>query len=206
MIRAVVFDLDGTLLKQGIDFSLLRRELGAPRGDDIIEFLRSLPPGERQKARDVIARHEEVAAVNSELNDGAKEVMEFIASISLPHAVFTRNSRLSLDRAVERHGLKLDGVCCRDEAAPKPSPEPLRKIASELGIPPSSILAVGDYAYDTESAIEAGAVAVFLTNGEKPRRETRAHFVVDELMELIPLLTGLRNGSILPGPPHTLET
>ncbi|MHC4599484.1 MAG: HAD family hydrolase [Planctomycetota bacterium] len=205
MIRAVVFDLDGTLLEQGIDFPAIRREIDAPHGTDIIEFLRDLPPDRRERARAVIASHEERAAADSKLNEGAIEVLRFLGSQGLPVAVFTRNSRRSLDAAVAKHGLAPAFVVCRNDAPPKPSPEPVLRIAAALGVETASLLAVGDYAYDTESAIRAGALSAYLTNGRKPQRETRAHFVVDRLDELIPLVRGLLDGSTRPGPPRVLE-
>jgi len=200
LIRGVIFDLDGTLLKTRIDFPALRREIGATHAEDIIEYMKTLEPGPLARAREILERHEDEASRCSELNDGTEEVLRFLENRGLPAAVFTRNSRCSLDEAERRFRLGLAASVCRNDTAPKPSPEPVFRIAGILGVPPAELLAVGDYAYDMDSALEAGALSVFLTNGGAPRVATRAHFVLSSLVELIPLIDGLLNGAIHPGP------
>jgi HAD superfamily hydrolase (TIGR01549 family) len=205
MIHAVLFDLDGTLLKQKIDFDAIRREIGAPEAGDIIEHLKTLPPAALERARTVVERHEKIAAAASETNAGALETLAFLERSGLPAAVFTRNSRASLRAAEERHGFVFAASVCRGETAPKPSPEPVLEIARALGLPPSKILAVGDYAYDMESALRAGSLCAFLSNEEPPRIATRAHYMLSCLSELVPLISGLRDGSIVPGPLREVE-
>jgi phosphoglycolate phosphatase-like HAD superfamily hydrolase len=41
-IRGVVFDLDGTLVSQELDFEAIRREIGLPTGTPLLEALRQL--------------------------------------------------------------------------------------------------------------------------------------------------------------------
>jgi HAD superfamily hydrolase (TIGR01509 family) len=205
VIRAVVFDLDGTLLRQGIDFAALRRAIGAPPASDIIRFLESLPPRERAAAERTVGEHERRAAESSELNDGARELLGFLRSEGIPSAVNTRNSRFCLDMAIRRHALAFDASVSREDAPPKPAPESVLRIAERLGLPPASLLVVGDFAFDTESALRAGALAVYLSDGKPPLVPTRTHFVVEKLGDLIPLIRRLRAGDAAPGEPVALE-
>jgi HAD superfamily hydrolase (TIGR01509 family) len=205
VIRAVVFDLDGTLLKQAIDFPALRRELGAPDALDIIRYVDALSPAGREKAMRILEKHERKASENSELNEGAREALEAVRSAGLRTAVLTRNSRHSVEAAIRAHGMEFDRSVCRGDAPAKPSPAPVLQLAESFGVSPSDVLMVGDYAYDTESAIRAGAVSVYLTNGNPPRIETRAHFVIRSLVDLLPLIEGLNRGLVVPGAPRTVE-
>ncbi|MHC5040388.1 MAG: HAD family hydrolase [Planctomycetota bacterium] len=205
MIRGVIFDLDGTLLKPAIDFRALRKEIGAPEACDLIEYLKTLPPRRRFEAQAIIEAHEKGAAESAEWNQGAKDVLAFLQGLGMPFAVCTRNSRASLEHVQNRLGLAFACAVCRDDTSPKPSPEPVLRVAEILDLPVSAVLVVGDFAFDMESALRAGAYAAFLTNGRSPWMATRAHFVVQSLSELIPLMEGLRNGSIVPGPPVTVE-
>ncbi len=59
----MIFDLDGTLVDSGLDFPLMRREMGLPVGMPILEGLAEIPPGERlDECLRVLDRHECEAA------------------------------------------------------------------------------------------------------------------------------------------------
>lgn len=205
MIHGLIFDLDGTLLEPRLDFGALRREIGMPEGGDILAFLETLPEERRAGAEAVIEAHEERAASDSALNAGAAEVLAFLRDLPLPVGIFTRNTRASLAEAIRRHDLFFDAACTREDAPPKPSPEPVLRLARALGLEPPALLVVGDFAFDTESAIRAGALAVYYAAGRRPSRETRAHFTVDRLLDLIPLVQALRDGSVTPRAPEVVR-
>ncbi len=43
IVRGVIFDLDGTLVDSGLDFDLMRREMGLPPGKPLLESFDLLP-------------------------------------------------------------------------------------------------------------------------------------------------------------------
>ena len=48
-IRGVIFDMDGTLIHEGIDYVAMRTEVGIPYPRDVIQEIRALQNVEEQK-------------------------------------------------------------------------------------------------------------------------------------------------------------
>jgi len=184
--RAVIFDLDGTITEPYLDFDKIRREIGMPPdAGPILEAMERMPPDDRRRAEDVLRRHEAEAAEASVLNDGAREVLQWLDEKGIRTAVLTRNSRVSVERVLTRHGLRFDAVRTREDGAIKPSPEPVRALCRELGVDPSETWVVGDYLFDVQSGRQAGAKTVLLwPKPERPVWHTQADHVVRHLVEL----------------------
>jgi HAD superfamily hydrolase (TIGR01549 family) len=164
MIRAVIFDMDGTLTRPTLDFPAIRAEIGL--GEPLLESMLALAAGpERDRAFAILERHEERAAEVSELNDDVPEVLSFLGSRKVPAALVTRNSRASVRRVLEKHRLGFDVVVTREDAPAKPRPEPLWLICERLGVAPDAALMVGDFKLDILAGRNAGTRTALLTNG-----------------------------------------
>ena len=201
LLKSVAFDLDGTLVRQEIDFEALRSELGAGPGCDIIGFIAGLPEADRSAASRILERHEAEAAAKARFNRGAAQALEFLASRGLKTGIVTRNSRASVEAVCASLNFRVDVAVTRTDAEPKPHPGPVLAAARALAVEPREMAMVGDFAFDMESALAAGAGAVFLTNGEKPRARTRAHFSIESLDELPPVIERLLAGEPAPAEP-----
>src|SRR5919199_6757943 len=92
-IRGVVFDMDGTLVHQAIDFEAIRREIGLPTGTPLLEAMDRLPPAEYAAAWAVLDRHEQAAAAAAEVLPGVREFLAWLDARQVRRAVLTRNSR-----------------------------------------------------------------------------------------------------------------
>ena len=74
---AIIFDLDGTLTRPYLDFDAIRAEIGLPSGP-ILEGIERLPETQRSRAHAILSNREREAAENSELQEGAREVIAAI--------------------------------------------------------------------------------------------------------------------------------
>lgn len=186
-VRVVVFDMDGTITRPYIDFPAIRRAIGA--GDQpILEYLDGLEEPHLSRARQIVDRFERDAAVNSELTDGAREVLEFLRRRKIETALVTRNNPESVKTVFAKHGIEFGFVVTPADAPPKPSPEPIRAVARHFGVAPHNVLTVGDFLFDVQAGSAAGARTVFLTNGHPPDYAVQADYVIDNLKELMKLL------------------
>ena len=188
---AVIFDLDGTLTQPYFDFDAIRREIGLPiePRTPILEALEHMTPERRARTEAILQRHEEDAALNSELWGDALPVLTAIRQAGIPLGLLTRNSRRSTDRVIARHAMRFDCVHTREDGPIKPSPEPVQSMCRRLGVPATSAWVVGDYLFDVQAGNAAGATTVLMI-GDRPRPDfaDQADHVIRRLSELLGLL------------------
>lgn len=187
---ALLLDMDGTITEPMLDFPLIKRQMGI--GDQsILEALSALPPGRRAACEAILQEHEDHAAKHSRLNAGCRELLDWLYSRNIRTALVTRNSRRSVDVVLARHGLSFDVLLTREDAPPKPSPEPLwlalRRLVGATG---STKLAwmVGDGHHDIEAGIAAGIPTVWISHGQRRRFAAEPWQTVPDLAGLLGLL------------------
>jgi len=199
MIRCVVFDLDGTLVTSELDFAAIKRDIGMG-SEPILEYMARVDDAERARAAAILDRHERRAAAVCDLAEGVRALLAFLGRKGIRTAVLTRNSRVSVQTVLERFGLEFDAIVAREDAAPKPSPEPVFAIARALDIPPEQMLVVGDYVFDIDSGRSAGARTALVRLPERANMECTPDHEVTNLADLIPLVQQLVEGeAAVPG-------
>jgi hydrogenase maturation factor/phosphoglycolate phosphatase-like HAD superfamily hydrolase len=204
-IRAVLFDFDGTLTRPGaLDFSRIKLALKCPSDTPVLEYIRSIDdPDNRRSAMQQLDQFELEGARKSRPNPGAQRLVQWVKSLGLAVAVITRNSTESVVRALEnfdRIGPEdFDLIITRDtDVAPKPSGDGIVWAAQKLGIECAEILEVGDYLFDPQAGLDAGALTALLDPDHDPRLiDTACHFRIVHLDDLrsiiragIPLAAG----------------
>src|SRR5262245_55645665 len=165
-LRGIVFDLDGTLIHQELDFEAMRREIGVPSGTPLLETLAALPESERARAWQILDDHERRAADKAEAFPGVRHVLDGFAQRGLRLGLLSRNSRRSVDTVLSRCGLMLDPALAREDAPHKPNPAGLVRICETWGVLPTEVLMVGDYIYDLQVGRNAGTRTVLVTHGK----------------------------------------
>jgi len=158
-VRAVVFDMDGTLVDSTYDWPAIRRLLGVT-GASIIDDLNGLAEPDRSQKWAELEEIEKSATENARIHDGAHEVLELFAVHDFATALVTNNSSINTRRLLARFGLRFDIVLTRDSGLWKPSGAPIKEAVTQLGVRPEECLGVGDSRYDVLAAREAGLAAV----------------------------------------------
>ncbi|HDS1735382.1 HAD family hydrolase [Pseudomonas sp. BP8] len=171
-IRNWVFDMDGTLTVAVHDFAAIRVALGIPAEDDILTHLAALPADEAAAKHAWLLEHERDLALASTPASGAVELVRELAGRGCRLGILTRNARELAHVTLEAIGLAdcfaLEDVLGRDEAAPKPSPDGLLKIAQAWAVAPSELVMVGDYRFDLDCGRAAGARTVLVNLPDNP--------------------------------------
>ncbi|BBT42160.1 MULTISPECIES: HAD family hydrolase [Pseudomonas] len=171
-IRHWVFDMDGTLTVAVHDFAAIREALGIPPEHDILTHLAALPAEEAAAKHAWLLEHERDLAIASKPAEGAVELVRELAGRGCQLAILTRNARELAHVTLEAIGLAdcfaVEHILGRDEAAPKPNPDGLLKIAQAWDVSPASLVMVGDYRFDLDCGRAAGARTVLVNLPDNP--------------------------------------
>jgi HAD superfamily hydrolase (TIGR01549 family) len=187
-IRAIIWDLDGTIIHFKIDYIRARRmaikilkKHGIPKSSLTIrksifenvgtskEIFKSMEYNS-ERIEEILKRiNSEVDKIELEaakiatMISGIDKVLEFAMNNNLKQAIYTlntsRNARVSLERVSL---LKyFDIITGRDNVNnPKPHPDHLLYICKKLDVEPSEIVVIGDTSRDIEGALNIGARSI----------------------------------------------
>jgi HAD superfamily hydrolase (TIGR01509 family) len=190
ILRGAVFDLDGTLVTQDLDFAAIRREIGLPVGQPLLEALDRMSGRELEAAAGILDRHERAAAASAILNPGVAEFVTWLAELGVKKAVLSRNSRRSVQEVLGRCGLEFDLIVAREDAPYKPDPAGIIHICSAWGVHPAEVAMIGDYLYDVQAGRHAGARTALITHGRDRPFAHLADVTFPNFEELPDLLRG----------------
>ena len=164
-IKAVIFDLDGTITQPYFDFDVIREEIGLARDSGpLLESMEKMTTEQRQKAEKILYNHEEKAVIESKLNSGAKETLSRLRAAGIHIGILTRNKRDNAYAIASKHNLQFDAVIGREDGPVKPDAFGVLELCRQFGVKPQETLLVGDYLFDLLCAKAAGACAVLLAN------------------------------------------
>lgn len=155
-----IFDLDGTLTVAQHDFPAIRRELGVPADEDILEHLGKLPIAERQRLNEQLDAIELRLAQEVAPAPGAAELIRELHRRDLRLGILTRNLRqvamASLDRIGVLDCFQPQDILGRDDAPAKPAPDGIHRLLRDWQLTETEAVMVGDFRFDLEAGRAAG--------------------------------------------------
>ncbi len=192
-----VFDMDGTLTRAVHDFGYIRHQLKIPPEADILGHLDSLPAAESRAAHAWLFEHERELAEASIPAPGAVELVQHLYEHGHHLAILTRNAhelaRITLQAIGLAHCFTPQNTLGREQAAPKPAPDGMLKIARNWQVDSSKLCMIGDFHFDLTSARNAGSRAVLVNQPCNPWPDLTDHHAPD-CSELLTLLQTSRTG------------
>ena len=192
-IRAVIFDLDGTVASFNLDYKTVRALIkgylmnrGVPASilslnESVFEMLRKTEiwarnSGKTEEFLEAVRRealamtemYELEAAGSTSLLPGVVDTLKALRAMGLRIGLCTINSEKSVDRILKRFGIAslFDVTISRNQVKHvKPDPEHLEAALKVLGASPEETVVIGDSRVDMQSAKGVGVVAVGLPTG-----------------------------------------
>ncbi len=189
-IKAVIFDLDGTITQPYFDFDAIREEIGLDRDSGpVLESMQKMTPQRRRRAEKILHFYERRAVVKSKLNPGAKKTLSALRAAGIHIGILTRNRRSNALAIAQKHGLKFDTIVDREDGPVKPDAFGVLRICEHFGVKPAETLLVGDYLFDLLCAKAAGAVAVLLANHNKASEfAEHADFIIESIDQILQII------------------
>lgn len=192
LIKAVLFDFDGTLTKpESLNLSVIKEAIGCPVDSLILEFIENLPSSrQRSDAMSALDQFELEAAEKSEPQPGSEDLIRYLLSKGIRLGIISRNSRQSIIRSLQNFKniavSDFEVIISRDEPVkPKPSAEGIALAAEQMKVPVSQVLVVGDYIWDMIAGNQAGAATVFLDHKSIPESmRVESDFTIFHLKEI----------------------
>lgn len=213
--RAVLFDLDGTLLDTSADLGGVANSLRADWGLAPLP-LEVLRPFTSQGARGMIFRgldvtdadprylalrekflnrYQENLSAHTRFMPGLDAVVARLETAQMPWGIVTNKFARFTTPLVAALGLTSRmAVCVSGDTTPhaKPHPEPLRYACAEIGLAPEAVVYVGDDRRDIQSGFNAGCFTVAVNFGfgsiGEPLQQWGADAVVEDAETLASIL------------------
>lgn len=205
-LRAVLFDMDGTLLDTAPDFIAICQSMLADRGlapvsDKLIRdeisggaqamvsaafALSPMAPEFEALRLEFLERYQVNCAVHSRLFDGMAELLADIEKAHLIWGVVTNKPMRFAQPIMEQLGLAERSaiLICPDHVTnSKPHPEPLILACRMLNLDPASVLFVGDDLRDIESGRDAGTKTAAVRYGYIHPHDNPDHWGADAVVD-----------------------
>jgi len=185
----LVFDWDGTLMDStaliAACIQAAARDLGLPVPDhatashviglglkDALSYaVPQLAEADYARMSERYGHHFRASDTAVPLFDGTNEMLSDLSDRGHLLGVATGKSTKGLERAMAATGIArhFAAVRCADRCTPKPAPDMLNELMSELSGRPESTLMIGDTSHDLQMAANAGVPAVAVSYGAHPR-------------------------------------
>ncbi len=200
MMKAVLFDMDGTLVDSEKLWEVALQVLYSRLGGELTPAVREATVGgSAESLMQIIYTDlgldpdvDEMAAHSDWLHDytadlfdgglpwcdGARELLDTLAESAVPMALVTNTRRALTERALDSIGRHYfaASVCGDEVVRAKPAPDPYQRAAALLGFDPAQCLAIEDSVTGAASAEDAGCPVLVVPNDvEVPDSARRRH-------------------------------
>ena len=208
-IRAIAWDLDGTLVYFNIDFIQARKnaieiftENGVDPSDLSIQkpILENVKIGKEKfkemkisekkvkkiliKVEKSIIKVEDQAAENAKIVDGIKEVLEFCHQKQLKQAIYTLNTNETAKKTLKKIKILnyFDFIVGRDDVVnSKPHSDHLNYICTKFNLANQELLIIGDNPRDIKGANNISAPSIGILTFRHSEKDLKgANFIVEQ--------------------------
>ncbi len=212
-IKAIIFDVDHTLVMSKVDFAEMKRMIvdylrteGIPVGDtDAKRLTYEITAGaveylKKQKREGEISRiMDRVDGIMSEVEmksvdqalpiKGAKKTLQYLRDKGIKIGILTRGCRSYVTQVLTSSRMKecVDEIAARDDCDnPKPDPTQMFILMDRMGVGKNETLMVGDHPTDALCAENAGVRFVGVRTGSWGRQLTErlGPMVIDTIANL----------------------
>jgi 2-phosphoglycolate phosphatase len=205
-LRAVLFDMDGTLLDSAPDFiavaqamraardlppiaeQLIRQQISGGARAMVASAFAITPEADGFEAlrQEFLDRYQQHCAVFTRPFDGIEQLLTDIEQAKLIWGVVTNKPLRYAEPIMQQLGLAQRSailICPEHVTRSKPDPEPMLLACARLGLEPASVLFVGDDLRDIESGRAAGTRTAAVRYGYIHHDDNPNHWGADAVVD-----------------------
>jgi 2-phosphoglycolate phosphatase len=205
-LRAVLFDMDGTLLDSAPDFiavaqamraardlppiaeQLIRQQISGGARAMVASAFAITPEADGFEAlrQEFLDRYQQHCAVFTRPFDGIEQLLTDIEQAKLIWGVVTNKPLRYAEPIMQQLGLAQRSailICPEHVTHSKPDPEPMLLACARLGLEPASVLFVGDDLRDIESGRAAGTRTAAVRYGYIHHDDNPNHWGADAVVD-----------------------
>ncbi|MBJ8472974.1 HAD-IA family hydrolase [Acinetobacter pittii] len=211
MMKAVLFDLDGTLIDTAADFIRIIQQMCRDERRPVVEadlirtqvsegaraMVKLVYPeldvanpiflAHRQNFLDIYGNN---IVVDTDLFEGMYPLLEELEAAQIPWGIVTNKPRGLSEALLEKLNLTERCavlVCPEDVSKTKPDPEPMHLAAKQLNIPADEIIYVGDHPRDIDAGRNANMYTILAAYGYLPieHRDDLAAWQADSIVNTV---------------------
>ena len=205
-IRAILFDLDGTLIDSAPDLGAAADQMRVSRGmpslpmadyrphagsgaRGMLRVAFGMSPEDAQFAdmrEEFFQNYERRMTQDTEIFDGVEEMLTNIVARQLQWGVVTNKSKRFTEPLSRQMSLFASaGAVVSGDTTPhsKPHPEPLLEAARRIGVAPEHCVYVGDDERDIIAGKAAGMYTVAAVYGYLGEKQSVEHWQADDVIE-----------------------
>lgn len=196
-VRAVIFDLDGTLVDsydahlESFRRALLRfgltvkdEEIHRRFGKPAKQIIKEILPEKQHTHIDDILRYKRLEFIETskdiQVFDGVETVLKYLKDRGISICLATSADKPSVIRVMNKFGLKnyFDVIISsNDVREAKPNPEMFIQVSKKLEVDPKNCLVIGDSPFDVMGARKAGMKIIIVDNNPFQKTEIQRHDV-----------------------------
>lgn len=190
MIKAIIFDMDGTLIRLPINYEKIFKKLKIlfDTNDEFKPLIPSIISKSNddsvllQNAFDIICEEEIVASKDFEVIDGTIDILNYLRSKNFKLCLVTMQCQNAAKFALDKIQISkfFSSIITRDDANQRS--DQIKKSLQTLELNPENVLMVGDRIHDVHSAKQVGCHAI-LFNANK-LNSFKESTVISELSQL----------------------
>lgn len=211
MIKAVLFDLDGTLInsnrlilesfkyafRTALNMEMEEEKIVRFFGEPLVKSMNSVDPENTEKLMDAFKSfNESQHDILAEHYEGTVEAVKALKERGIKLGIVTSKRKPMTERSLKLIKIydEMDVIITpEDTDKHKPDGTPALLACERLGVTPKEALMVGDSIYDVQCGKNAGTSTCIVTYSSFSMDELMSYkpdYVIDNLMELVNIIEG----------------